>query len=628
MCGIAGIILQPGAPAVELGPRLRAMLRAMGHRGPDDSGCYLSADGRLGLANVRLAIRDCSPAGHMPMGSADGATWISYNGECYNAGELRAELEQAGYSFRSTSDTEVLLSGGRAWGAALPGQLRGMFAFALYDAPRAGSPARLLLARDRLGIKPLYYAATPDAFVFASELRALLASGLISRAVDPAALAAYLLLGSVPAPLTIYSGVCSLVPAHMLSLEPGSKTPHAISPYWKLPHEAPTELSLAEAAALMRELLLDAVRSQLVSDVPLGAFLSGGLDSSAVVALMRQATNGPIRTCSLTFGEGGTGEAPYAREVASAMGAEHHERLLGADEVLCALDRILNALDQPSIDGVNSYFVAETARQAGLTVALSGLGGDELFGGYPNSFGGVPRTLRALSLARRVPAGAALAAAAATLPIQQRWAKAAAAVGRPASPASAYLVQRGLFSPREVRHLLGPERWAAAQRYDPVAQIAAGAGEPEPGGGLFSWVSRAELSCYTRNQLLRDTDVMSMAHSLEVRVPLLDDRLVEVALRLPASLKRAGPGPKPLLTRAIGDLLPPAVRERRDKQGFTLPFATWLAGPLAPRLDRWESGGILRPGALAAARRQFAAGRLHWSRLWALAVLEGWGGTK
>ena len=626
MCGIAGIALRPGAAPMELEPHLRAMAEAMRHRGPDDSGCYVADGGRLGLANVRLAIRDCSPAGHMPMGSADGATWISYNGECYNADELRPELERAGHRFRSGSDTEVLLYAHRAWGEAAPARLRGMFAYACYDAPRAGEPARLLLVRDQLGIKPLYYAETPQALVFASELRALLASGLVARALEPEALAAYLLLGAIPAPLTIYRGVRALEPASGLTLFPDAVADARLWRYWELPHEQATALSPDDAAEQLRALLEDAVRSQLVSDVPLGAFLSGGLDSSAVVALMRQATGGPIRTCALSFEEQAYSEAIYARAMAAAVGAEHHERVLTAPEVLGALGQIIPALDQPSIDGVNSYFVAQTARQAGLTVALSGLGGDELFGGYPNTFGGVPRTLRALGLAKRVPAGAALAGVAvAALPVSQRWAKVAAGVGRPASPASAYLVQRGLFAPSELRVLLRPELWEAARGYDPLRQIAASAGAPEPGDGLFSWVSRAELRGYTQHQLLRDTDVMSMAHSLEVRVPLLDHRLVEAVLRLPGAVKRAGTGPKPLLARAVGELLPPLVRERRDKRGFTLPFERWLRGPLGAQLDSWGGATrILRPGALAMARRRFEAGRLHWSRLWALAVLEGW----
>jgi asparagine synthase (glutamine-hydrolysing) len=625
MCGIAGIALKPAAPALDLAPRLAAMAAAMAHRGPDDRGCYVAPGGRLGLASVRLAIRDLSPAGHMPMASPDGASWISYNGEVYNAEELRPGLEAAGHRFRSAGDTEVILAAHNTWGEAAVARLRGMFAFAIYAAP-AAAPARLLLARDRLGVKPLFYADTPAALVFASELRALLASGLVPRELDPAALAAFLALGAVPAPLTIFRAVRALEPACALALDPDNPRAARLWRYAELPAAAPSELTPAEAAAHVRGLLADAVRSHLVSDAPLGAFLSGGLDSSAVVALMAEAGAGPIRTCSLVFEEQGYSEAAYARAVAAAVGAEHHERVLSGPEVLAELGRIVPALDQPSVDGVNSYFVAQTARQAGLTVALSGLGGDELFGGYPNTFGGVERTARAVGAARLVPGGAALAGAAAgALPVAQRWAKVAAAVGRPPSLASAYLVQRGLFAPGEAAALLRPELLPAGG-FDAVGHIAERAGAP--GGDAFGWVSRAELRTYTHHQLLRDTDVMSMAHSLEVRVPLLDHRLVEAILRLPAALKRAGAGPKPLLARAVADLLPPLVRDRRDKQGFTLPFDRWLRGPLGPRLDALAAApAVLRPGALVAARRRFEAGRLHWSRLWALAVLEEWAGA-
>jgi asparagine synthase (glutamine-hydrolysing) len=624
MCGIAGIALRPSAPRLDLAPRLGAMAQAMAHRGPDDSGVYVTEDGRAGLANVRLAIRDRSPAGRMPMGSGDGLSWISYNGECYNPEELRAPLEAAGYRLRSSSDTELILYAHRLWGEAAPQRLRGMFAYALLDSARGAT--RLLLVRDQLGVKPLFVAETPQALVFASELRALLASGLVERAIEPQALAAYLLLGSVPAPLTIFRDVRALEPGCALSLRlDGAEPPHRWR-FWALPRVAPRAVARDEAVAEVRAALEQAVCAQLVSDVPLGAFLSGGLDSSAVVALMRRASSGAIRTCSLSFEEQAFSEAPFARALAEAVGTEHHERVLSGPEVLGALPRVLPALDQPSADGVNSYFVAETARQAGLTVALSGLGGDELFGGYPNTFGGVPRTLRALRAAQALPAGAALASAGvAVLPVAQRWAKVAVGLGRAASPASAYLVQRGLFTPGEARALLPAELWGEAGRFDPVRGIADGAGEPEPGDGLFAWVSRAELRAYTLNQLLRDTDVMSMAHGLEVRVPLLDQRLAELALGLPAAVKRAGVGPKPLLAAAVGDLLPPLVRERRDKRGFTLPFERWLRGPLLPQLNALAAEPrLLRPGALAAARRGFETGRLHWSRLWALVALEGW----
>lgn len=642
MCGIAGILAYPNHALPDLPERLAAMAQAMLHRGPDDGGVYVAPDGRAGLANRRLAIRDVSPAGHMPMSNAESDVWITYNGEIYNADELRAELERLNYHFRSNSDTEVILHGYEAWGEEILPRLRGMFAFAILD-QRPSTPhsaatpngtampngmARLFLARDRLGIKALYYAWTPDAFVFASELKGMQASGLVGHEISPAGLVGYLTLGSVPNPWTIYRDVRALEPACSLTvaLDHPISTPPV--PYWQMPTDTvPT--TKAEAVEQVRTLLAEAVRVRLVSDVPLGAFLSGGLDSSAVVALMRQATGGTLRTCSMVFEEAAYTEAPYARAMAEAVGAEHYERTITVHDLADAWDRILAAMDQPSIDGVNTYFVSQTAREAGLTVALSGLGGDELFGGYPNTFQGVPQMLRALRLANAVPGGRALAGAAVSLWPDYRRERIRDALRRPPSRASAYLTRRGLFAPGEVQRLVSPDLWQqATQDFDPVQHIAARA-DGQPGQNPHSptsWVSRAELRTYTHHQLLRDTDVMSMAHSLEVRVPLLDHRLVEAVLRLPGDVVLNGAGnPKPLLAEALGDRLPPLVSQRQGKQGFTFPFALWLRGALESRaeavLRQVQGTGWLQPAAVDDVFQAHHAGRAHWARLWAFVAL-------
>jgi asparagine synthase (glutamine-hydrolysing) len=607
------------------------MRKAIVHRGPDDVGLFLARDGRVGLANCRLAIRDLSLAGHMPMATADGVLQITHNGEIYNADELRAELEVRGHTFRSRSDTEVILHGYAAWGEAVVGRLRGMFAFAILDR-RAGSGPRVLLARDRLGIKPLYYAWTPEAFLFASEIKALLASGLLSREIGAPGLVGYLMLGSVPSPHTIYRDICALEPATTLAIDVDAPTrrPRARR-YWQAPEPSREPPARALAVEMVQAALQDAVRSHLVSDVPVGAFLSGGLDSSAVVALMRQVTTGPIRTCSMVFEESEYSEAPLARAMAEAMGAEHYERVVTAADVAAALPRIFQVMDQPSIDGVNSYFVSKTAREAGLTVALSGLGGDELFGGYLNTFRGVPRVLQAVRWAQTVPGGAGiLRAGINTFTVQARWGKVRDALARPPSAASAYLACRGLFSPHEVQALVTPDLWrAAADAFDPVRHIADRAGNGEPASDLFSWVSRAELGTYTRDQLLRDTDLMSMAHSLEVRVPLLDDRLVDMTFRLPDAVRQDGGRPKSLLVEAVGGLLPSAVCRPRDKQGFVLPFGRWLRGPLRDHSESWQAGlgDLFRTDGLLGVSEMWQAGRLHWSRVWALAALNGWRAT-
>ena len=612
------------------------MAQAMQHRGPDDEGIFTSPCGRVGLSSRRLAIRDLSPLGHMPMGNEAGTLWLAYNGEVYNAEELKRELEGLGHIFRSHSDTEVILRGYEAWGAGVVERLRGMFAFGVCDLrPQNGAPEGLLfLARDRLGIKPLYYAASSQSVVFASELRGLQASGLVSREIGAAGLVGFLLMGSVPNPLTIYRDVRALEPGCTLSVPLGQALARAEPRrYWNLPTDT-VEIGYDEAVEQVRETLAQAVRVRLVSDVPLGAFLSGGLDSSAVVALMRQATSGPIRTCSMIFEEAEFSEAPYARAMAEAVGAEHFERVIIASDLSSEMDNIFHSMDQPTVDGVNTYFVSQTARQAGLTVALSGLGGDEIFGGYPSTFDGVPQMLKYLQRAQTIQGAASLAGAAIGMtPQRHRLARVREALQHPASPASAYLTRRGLFSPREVRALVSPEVWREGRKhFDAVQHVseradARGAGD----GGLFEWTSRAELSTYTHHQLLRDTDAMSMAHSLEVRVPLLDHILVEQVLRLPESVKRKGEGPKPLLKAALYDVLPPEVRDRRDKQGFTFPFDRWiqdlrrdsaLSSHLAPKADSGTS--YWKAHAIEQVWSRHASGQMHWSRAWAVAVAQRW----
>jgi len=632
MCGIAGILLSSPPTLFDIEERAWAMAEAMHHRGPDDGGVWLSPDRRVALSARRLAIQDLSAAGHMPMSNAASDVHIVYNGEIYNGGELRGELEASGYEFRSHSDTEVILHAYQAWGAACVSRLRGMFAFAIYDArSSAGRGAQVFLARDRLGIKPLYFAQTPRGLVFASELKGVQASGLASRDLDPAGLVGYLMMGSVPNPLSIYRDVRALEPGHTLAISLDKREgPFQIEPkrYWSLPIETDAPNSYEEEVEKLRALLEDTVKRELVSDVPLGAFLSGGLDSSGLVALMRRATEGPIRTCSMVFEEDEYSEAPFARAMAQAVGAQHFERTITANDLASELDNIFRAMDQPTVDGVNTYFVSQTARQAGLTVALSGLGGDELFGGYPNTFEGVPSMLRRLSQAQSVPGGALLARGAiGLLPNRHRGARVHEALGRPASPASAYLSRRGLFSRDEVKALLARDVWEEGLRgFDAVAHIGSIAdcdGAPlAKGGDIFEWTSRAELGIYTHHQLLRDTDAMSMAHSLEVRVPLLDHVLVETALRLPAAFKRRGEGTKPMLGAALHDLLPPIIRDRRDKKGFTFPFDQWIGK--MPDLSSPDSRQMFNAPAVGCVWQAHERGKMHWSRPWALAALSKW----
>jgi len=632
MCGIAGIVKCAIEKPLDIEERLLLMNKAMNHRGPDDGGVFLAEDRSIGLANRRLAIRDLSPLGHMPMANDAQDVVITYNGEIYNADELRLELKLEGFSFRSNSDTEVILHGYECWGNDVVPRLRGMFAFAIYDfRHRHMQQPKILLARDHMGIKPIYYWQTPTTFVFASEIKALMASGLITREVDPAGLVGYLLTGSVPNPLTIYRDIQALEPSTYLVIERSNTLRVHPTTYWSLPTHTEAISSLDEAVERCRISLAEAVRICLVSDVPLGAFLSGGLDSSSVVALMRQATTGPIRTCSMVFEEAEYSEAPYARAVADAVGAEHYERVITLEDMQREFENILHALDQPSVDGVNTYFVSQTARQAGLTVALSGLGGDELFGGYPNTFREVPRVRNALALAHQIPAGVMMANAAINLlPNRARWARVQDALQQSPTLASAYMTRRGLFSPSEVRQLVTRDIWdAAVKRSDVVEAVAlrANTSDQNPHDS-FAWISRAELRTYTHHQLLRDTDAMSMIHSLEVRVPLLDRQLVTTILTMPEWVKKLNnEQPKPLLVRAMRGLMPDIVLNRQDKQGFTFPFAVWLRGGLADRAQEAirsaSDRGLIRADAAGRLFDQFQSGQIHWSRVWALAALAG-----
>lgn len=621
MCGIAGIIVKSDNHSIDIKKHIVQMNSVMSHRGPDDEGCFVSAQQRVGFGNRRLAIRDLSPAGHMPMCDEHQQVWITYNGEVYNADSLRKDLQVQGYQFKSATDTEVILKGYMQWGEAIVPKLRGQFAFAIYDERDDSQDAKILLARDHLGIKPLYYVETATHFLFGSELKIIIASGLISNEINPDGLMGYLLTGSVPNPLTIYRDIQALEPSHFISFHLNQ---HRIQPrsFWKLPTDTRNDVSYDQAIEETRNLLNEVVKMRLVSDVPLGAFLSGGLDSSAVVTLMRRATDGDIRTCSMVFDESQYSESTYARAVADKIGSVHYERVITASDVSNEFDNILNAMDQPSNDGVNTYFVSQTARQAGLTVALSGLGGDELYGGYANTFNQVPQIYTGLRLIQAIPMMSSFARALIHRSRQQKWRLMASILDATPSLSNAYWSRRGFFTLSEVHHLLHKD-FADAQ-FESNPYVSKRANSQNHNKDSFAWISRAELRTYTHNQLLRDTDVMSMAHSLEVRVPFLDYKLVEHALRLPAGFKR-GNAIKPLLLRTMKDQLPDIVTNRQDKQGFVFPMDIWLRSTLREKTDniieQVKTKKWLNPKAVDDVVNQYHAGHVHWSRMWALIAL-------
>ncbi|HEX5758493.1 MAG TPA: asparagine synthase (glutamine-hydrolyzing) [Thermoanaerobaculia bacterium] len=571
MCGINGLLrLGPDAPPLDRG-ELRRTREAMAARGPDGAGEWVAEDGRAALASRRLAVLDPSPAGSQPMASPDGRLRLVLNGEIYNFRALRAELERDGAAFRSRSDTEVLLALYARHGAAMLGRLRGMYALALWDA----AAETLLLARDPLGIKPLYWAVDRGVLRFASQVRALEAGGAVSRAVEPAGLAGFLLWGSVPEPWTIRRGVRALPAGHLLLARGGIVEGPAPFAAGDEP-EGALEPGGDAAAALE-----DSVRAHLVSDVPVAVFLSAGLDSALVAALARRAAPEPPTTFTLRFDAlAGTprDEGPLAAAIAHRLGTRHVERTVGRDEFLELWPAALAAMDQPTIDGFNVWLVARAAHAAGIKVALSGLGGDELFGGYP-SFRDVPRLLRQARRARRVPGVAPLWPALARRAFGGRP-KLQGVLRWGGSLPGAYFLRRALFLPEELPALLGADAAAEAlAAYDPLADAARSLGgrDRRLPRRAEAWraVHQLESAHYLRNQLLRDADWASMAHSVELRVPLVDARLRARLAALDFEPARSL-GTRELVRRAAPEL--PEAVFARPKTGFYVPVVPWLAG--------------------------------------------------
>jgi asparagine synthase (glutamine-hydrolysing) len=639
MCGICGVIgVESG---IEAGEALRRMLASLRHRGPDDEGCLEQPCAHLGMR--RLAIIDLA-GGSQPVWNETGRIAVVFNGEIYNFRELRETLAGLGHTFRTHSDTEVIVHAFEQWGPECVQRIGGMFAFAIWDGRT--DPAQVFIARDRLGIKPLYYAHAGGALVFASEVRALLASGRVERRLSASALSSYLLFGSVAEPETLIPGVFSLPPGYFLHVADVTR-PSAASPkrYWSLANataRAPQQagLSFAVAAKTLRPLLEGVVRRQLIADVPLGLFLSSGIDSTCLAALAARERGG-LHTFTVVFSELGFSEAPMARRVAERLGTEHEEMLLTADTVVERIDEAVAALDQPSMDGINTYFVSWAARQVGLKVALSGLGGDEVFGGY-STFRDTPRAGRVRALARGVPKSLRSLAASAVLKTAGRGKRADAmrkglsAWRSPEALPHAHFFARSLFPPETCVELLsrdgGGSLAESATNGQPAESWRAWLDEAAhevQGRDDFSAVSWLEMRSYMVNTLLRDTDAVSMAHSLEVRVPLLDHDLVEFVAALPAASKQRAGQPKALLAEAVHDILPEEVL-RQPKRTFTLPWEHWLRGPLgdrvtqklndlsAPLRDHLESKSV------RAVWQNFRAGQTGWSRPWSLYVLNEW----
>jgi asparagine synthase (glutamine-hydrolysing) len=614
MCGIFGFAgKRSRAGAIDLG----AAIRSLHHRGPDDSGTYLGVstsdrDIACAFAHTRLSILDLSAAGHQPMTTDDARYTIVYNGEIYNFKDLRKELQELGCRFTSDCDTEVVLKAYARWGKGCLKKLRGMFAFAIWD-EQVGS---LFLSRDRLGIKPLYYTKTADGLAFSSEVRTLMDCGLVERRLSPAGLNSYLAFGSTSEPLTIVEGVFSIKPGCFAEVV-GSDI--HIEEYWSVADEPKAE---RDASNEIKSVVRSAVLTELDADVPVGVFLSGGIDSSAIVAIAASAAERPLHTFTVTFDETMYNEEKYAAEVASRYGCDHHQVHLSAEVVLSQIDSMMDALDQPSADGVNTYFVARAAREAGLAVVLSGLGGDEVFAGYRNfrSFGLMLSIGRAASpVARLLPANGKAPFKNASL----RASKLAALLRTRGSATKTYAVLRGMFSDDQVNALSLQSRRSSYSASESIEL----SGDSDDAVNLYS---RLELTNYMRNTLLRDADAMSMASSLEVRVPFLDHILLESMMRLPGDVKLSNRVNKPVLAFAA-ETLPSRVLNRK-KMGFTVPLEEWLRGPFKERVDALlcadsiRRRNILEPDAVDAVWRAFGHGEryMNYSRVWCLVALLAW----
>ena len=611
MCGIAGAVFPGGSPPQEAARCAAVMADLIAHRGPDDSGLWNSADGSVALSHRRLSIIDLSPLGRNPMFWDEGRLWITFNGEIYNFRELRQELESAGYRFRSQTDTEIVLAAYDKWGTDAVTHFAGMFAFGLWDVPRR----RLWLVRDRLGKKPLYYTHSAGRLKFASELKSLLADGTFQRDVDTDAVGLYLRYGYVPSPLTIFKDARKLPPAHYLLCEDGRVS---VTRYWDpVPFSATrSSMSDAEAEGELDRRLATAVKQRMIADVPLGAFLSGGIDSSLVVALMNEHGARPVRTFSIRFDNPEYNEADHAAAVARHLQTDHYEQTCSERDMLAIVNRLPEMFDEPFADSsaIPTFLVSKIARNR-VTVALSGDGGDELFLGYPRyRF----HAIAAWALSLPGPVRRAAAIGAAQMPTRRL--RRIADVLR-SNEADQYVRFITWWSPEEIVMLTGRPPADAPSYADALARSRNMPADVRP--GLLDLVS------YLPDDILTKVDRASMAVGLEVRAPLLDHRIVELALGLPLSLKRRGRTTKWLLRKLLYRRVPRQLVDR-PKMGFGVPLDDWFRGPLRESMNDYCSGSDLEELGIAAPPiRQlwtdFQSGRTHRSdRLWQIYALVAW----
>jgi len=619
MCGFAGELVYGGGANLETACRMAARLV---HRGPDEEGQFLSADGRFAVGFRRLCVID-PPGSHQPMSDVTGVLTVAYNGEIYNFRDLRRRLAETGIPLKTRGDTEVLLGLYAQRGEAMLADLVGMFAFALYDA----GAQKLLLARDRLGEKPLWYANLGDRVVFASEAKALLEHPMVQGLTDERSLIYYLTMGYIPSIRTAWGGVSKVGPGTALAFSDGAKRSW---PYWE--PERMDARATGSSPAAVREAVREAVRARMVSDVPLGALLSGGLDSSIIAAVMAEAAGraGGARTFSVGFADEEFDERPFARAVAESVGTDHTELQVEA-KAGELLDELVGLYDEPFADSsaLATWLICRAAREH-VTVALVGDGGDEVFGGYDR--------YRAMWVAERMGAGGyigAKMAAGLVRPLagktERHWSRRlvrfAEGLGEP--PAVQYFHYRRLFGPEDLERLLTADFAETVDLEEPARWFC----DLYEQGEFPDEVVRAQkhdMRTYLPDDLLVKADIASMACSLELRAPMLDHKLAELGLSLPAEAKVGWRRQKLILRQAFADMLPPEVRWR-GKKGFGAPVARWLRGPLREAMRETLQGeglrrlGIFRPGAIAGLIKDHLDGHDdHGHRLWALMVLARW----
>jgi len=624
MCGIAGVIHSDEAIGVAAVHRMNG---AQSHRGPDDVGvCALRCGHHaIALGHRRLSIQDVSPAGHQPMQDGSTGNTIVYNGELYNVEEVRSELAALGVTFRSRSDTEVVLAAFARWGIESVERFCGMFAFALY-APR---DEILYLARDPLGIKPLYLAETNDTIIFASELRAVVAAGFTDHRVDRVALASLLAYGAVVAPRTLLEGVRLVDPGTSVAFELSSMRRRRVQEHWRFPHRVSRESREGQVVTALKATLSSAVASHLISDVPVGVFLSSGVDSTAVAVLAAEAREGDVDTFTVSLADDPSlDESAAARETARRIGCRHHDVPISDPEAVHLARSWFSSLDQPSVDGLNTFLISRAVRERGIVVALSGLGGDEMFGGY-STFREVPALRWALALGKPL-APARRRAIAARLARPLGGARALKAGDLAASDGSILdlcLLRRRLFSDDEMRRFgfEAPE-WRQRRYLPPELPVEQWLYE----GDEWASIRQLETRLYMGNMLLRDSDVFGMAHALEIRVPLLDRRVVDAALDWSRAPRHFVKGPnKPWLRAALGARLPDHVRPLA-KRGFSLPHARWMRGSLRDEVEAALDGlcvsGLVEASTVRGTWRNFLAADRDagWSRAWLLSALASW----